>query len=178
MYVKRAKDLGIQVPPFVAEQTQLEVIMGSFAYGVDSDTSDLDIYGFCIPNKHIIFPHLTGRYIFGFDNIPENFEQWQKHHVKDTDKKKDYDFCIYNITKYFRLCANGNPNMIDSLFVPQRCISHMTELGNRVRENRHLFLSKKTWHTFKGYAYSQMHKMNTKKPEDFLFWDSADPAVG
>ena len=62
MYVKRAKDLGIQVPPFVAEQTQLEVIMGSFAYGVDSDTSDLDIYGFCIPNKHIIFPHLTGRY--------------------------------------------------------------------------------------------------------------------
>jgi len=40
----------------------------------------------------------------------------------------------------------------------------MSQLGNRVREARHLFLSKKCWHTFKGYAYSQMHKMEIKKP--------------
>jgi hypothetical protein len=38
-------------------------------------------------------------------------------------------------------------------------------MGELVRENRHLFLSKKCWHTFKGYAYSQMQKMNHKKPE-------------
>ena len=163
-YVKKAHHiLGVKMPEFVHSQIQYEVIMGSFAYGVSSDTSDLDVYGFCIPNRNIIFPHETGNYIFGYDAVPNNFEQWQKHHVKDT--LKDYDFCIYNITKFFKLCADGNPNMIDSLFVPFRCVVNETQIGNRVREKRHLFLSKKCWHTFKGYAYSQMHKMKIKKPE-------------
>jgi hypothetical protein len=56
--------------------------------------------------------------------------------------------------------------MIDSLFVPNRCITYMTPIGELVRQNRHLFLSKKCWHTFKGYAYSQIHKMNIKVPEE------------
>ena len=55
--------------------------------------------------------------------------------------------------------------MIDSLFVKRRCILHITQLGEHVRENRNLFLSKKGWHTFKGYAYSQIHKMQTKNPQ-------------
>jgi predicted nucleotidyltransferase len=153
------------MPEFVHSQLQYEVIMGSFAYGVSSDVSDLDVYGFCVGPKSSIFPHTSGSYIFGFDNVPDNFEQWQKHHVYNPGNEQMYDFCIYNINKYFKLCANGNPNMIDSLFVPQRCVVNMTELGNRVRENRKLFLSKKVWHTFKGYAYSQMHKMKIKQPE-------------
>lgn len=165
-YVRRAKKLELcQMPEFVHSQLHYEVIMGSFAYGVSSATSDIDVYGFCVPHKSIIFPHTTGKYIFGFDDILDNFQQWQEHHVIDTDKKKEYDFCIYNIVKYFRLCADGNPNMIDSLFVPQRCIITMTELGNKVREARKMFLSKKIWHSFKGYSFNQMHKMNIKKPK-------------
>ena len=166
-YVRRVKKEQLaQMPAYVYGGLQYEVIMGSFAYGVASDTSDIDVYGFCIPNKAIIFPHTTGKFIFGYDKtVPGNFEQWQKHHVIDKAKKKEYDFSIYNITKYFRLCADGNPNMIDSLFVPHRCVSHATAVGNLIRENRHLFLSKKCWHTFKGYAFSQMHKMRIKNPE-------------
>lgn len=37
-----------------------ETIMGSVAYGVNTDTSDFDTVGFCIPNKDIVFPHLRG----------------------------------------------------------------------------------------------------------------------
>ncbi len=166
-YVKRVKREQLaQMPSFVYGGLQYEVIMGSFAYGVSSDTSDTDVYGFCIPNKAIVLPHTTGKYVFGYDKtVTGNFEQWQKHHVIDKEKKKEYDFSIYNITKYFRLCADGNPNMVDSLFVPHRCITHSTSIGNLLRENRHLFLSKKCWHTFKGYAFSQMHKMRIKNPE-------------
>ncbi len=54
--------------------------------------------------------------------------------------------------------------MIDTLFVPRRCILYSTVVGELVRENRKLFLHKGAWHKFKGYAYSQMHKMKTKKP--------------
>jgi predicted nucleotidyltransferase len=166
-YVKRVhKEQLTQVPSYVHGGLQYEVIMGSFAYGVSSDASDTDVYGFCIPNKAIVFPHTTGKYIFGYDStVHGNFEQWQQHHVIDKSRKKEYDFSIYNITKYFRLCADGNPNMIDSLFVPYRCVTHATAIGTLLREHRFDFLSKKCWHTFKGYAYSQMHKMRIKNPE-------------
>lgn len=167
-YIKRAhKNNLTQIPEFVHSQLQYEVITGSFSYGVSSDTSDMDIVGFCVPNKNVIFPHLNKNYIYDFDRVPNNFGQWQEHHVIDKSYKppKEFDFTIYNIVKFFKLCADGNPNMVDTLFVPQNCITHTTQLGVLVRENRHLFLSKKCWHTFKGYAYSQMHKMKIKNPE-------------
>jgi len=37
-------------------------------------------------------------------------------------------------------------------------------IAQMVRENRRLFLSKVAWHRFKGYAYSQLHKMQSKNP--------------
>jgi len=141
--------------------------MGSVAYGVSSDASDMDIYGFCIPPKDIIFPHLRGE-IPGFSKPGSSFEQFQQHHIYDQTacggKGREYDITIYSIIKYFRLCMENNPNMIDSLFVPRRCILYSTQTGELVRENRHLFLHKGAWHKFKGYAFSQVHKMNTKQP--------------
>jgi len=160
---KNKKKNLINPPPFVIDQLQYECIMGSNAYGVTSENSDLDIYGFCIPPKYYIFDY---SFINGFDLEKNNFSQYQQHHIKNADSKIEYDFTIYNITKYFRLCMNGNPNIIDSLFVPLRCITYSTELANYVRENRKLFLSKKMWHTFKGYSYAQVHKMKTKSPEE------------
>ena len=156
------------VPKFVSSNIQYEVIMGSVAYGVSDDTSDMDIYGYCIPPRDYVFPHLRGE-IPGFTPPGPSFDQYQQHHIVDKDalggKGREYDFTIYSIVKYFRLCMENNPNMIDSLFVPRRCILYSTQIGEMVREKRHLFLHKGVWHKFKGYAYGQMHKMRTKHPE-------------
>ncbi len=152
-------------PSFLKNNIQYEVMMGSIAYGVTSNDSDIDIYGFCIPSKHIIFPHLAGE-IFGFGTQHKRFEQWQQQHIKDPNNPKEYDFSIYSIIKYFQLCMQNNPNMIDSLFVPRRCILHSTQVGEHIRENRKLFLHKGSWHKFKGYAYSQIRKMQTKMPDE------------
>jgi predicted nucleotidyltransferase len=166
-YTKQLNRRGlINCAPYVTKQLQYEVIMGSFAYGCSSNMSDTDIYGFCIPPKDVVFPHTNPKYIHGFDPVPHNFEQFQtEESIIDItyEPHRKYDVAIYNIVKYFRLCADGNPNMIDSLFVPYRCITHMSPIGELVRENRRLFLSKKCWHTFKGYAYAQLHKMAIKK---------------
>ena len=153
----------IRPPSFVENGTQYEVYMGSVAYGVSTDMSDIDLYGFCIPPKNVIFPHLNG-HIIGYDRNINNFDQYQQHHIQTTDKK-EYDITVFNIVKYFRLCADNNPNMIDSLFVPNRCISYMTPVGQLVRENRKLFLHKGAFYKYKGYAYSQLHKCRIKKPE-------------
>jgi predicted nucleotidyltransferase len=76
-----------------------------------------------------------------------------------------YDLTIYSVVKFFRLLTDNNPNIIDALFVPRHCILHSTAIGELVRENRKLFLHKGCWARFKGYAYAQVHKMRTKKPE-------------
>lgn len=155
----------IKPPSWLSSNVMYETIMGSVSYGVSSDTSDMDIYGWAIPKKEIVFPHLGG-YIHNFGTQPPKFDQWQQHHIEDKDalggKGRTYDFSIFNIVKYFQLCMEGNPNMTDSLFTPQECILHITNVGNMVRENRTLFLHKGCYPKYKGYAYSQLKKINTK----------------
>ncbi len=168
--VQRLTDRNLVRPPnFLPGSVHYETIMGSVAYGVSSDTSDMDVYGFCVPPKDLVFPHLRGE-IPGFGRQRQRFEQWQQHHVEDGDalggQGRTYDLTIYSIVKFFHLCMENNPNMIDSLFTPQTCVLHCTQVGNMVRKNRWLFLHKGAWHKFKGYAYSQVHKMNSKQPPE------------
>lgn len=153
----------ITPPTFVPDNIHYETMMGSVAYGASGDASDCDVYGFCIPPKDNVFPHLRG-VIPGFGRQVNRFEQFQHHHVIDKDARKEYDITIYSIVKYFQLCMENNPNVIDSLFTPQFCVLHITHVGNLVRDNRKLFLHKGSWHKLKGYAYSQLHKMSTKNP--------------
>jgi uncharacterized protein len=167
--VRRLKEAGLISPPsFVPYNIHYETIMGSVAYGVSSDTSDMDLVGFCIPPKDQIFPHLAGE-IAGFGQPRKRFEQYQEHHIIDKSALagagRNYDVTIYSIVKYFQLCMENNPNMIDSLFTPANCVLHITRVGNLVRENRKIFLHKGAWHKFKGYAYAQLHRMKNKHPQ-------------
>jgi len=164
---------GLITPPkFLLDNTHYLTQMGSVAYGVSSDNSDIDVYGFCIPPKEDIFPHLRGE-IEGFGTQKQRFKHWEQHKVVDVEESKKYDFSVYSIVRYFQLCMENNPNMIDGLFVPQRCVIHSTQIGNLIRENRKLFLHKGCWHKLKGYAYSQLHKMDIKDPKP----DSARAAL-
>ena len=150
-----------QPPKWLPQNLHYAVITGSVAYGVSSDTSDMDVVGFCIPKKEELFPHLRGE-ILGFGNQIQRFNQWQQHHVYDASAKQEYDFTIYNIVKYFHLCMENNPNMVDTLFVPQRCILYCSPVAQMIRDNRKMFLHKGSYHKFRGYAYSQLHKIGTK----------------
>ncbi len=155
---KLEKDKLITPPKWIAANMQYETIMGSTAYGVSDDHSDIDIYGWCIPPKEDIFPHLRGE-IIGFGRQKQRFTNYQQHHINDKESRKEYDLTIYSIVRYFDLCMECNPNMIDSLFTPRRCVLFSTQISEMVRDKRHLFLHKGAWHKFKGYAYSQIHKI-------------------
>lgn len=152
----------IHPPRWLVDNTQYLTVMGSVSYGVSGESSDVDVYGFCIPPKDVVFPHLSGE-IQGFGRQIQRFDQWQQHHVQPPDgRETTYDFQVFSIVRYFQLCMECNPNMIDSLFTPRRCVMHSTQTGEIVRENRKLFLHKGAWHKFRGYAYSQMHKIKGK----------------
>lgn len=167
--VQRLTDRGlIQPPRWLPTNVQYETIMGSVAYGVSDDTSDMDVYGWAIPPKDFVFPHLRGE-IPGFGPPGQRFDQYQQHHVADRDALgghgRDYDLTIFGVVKFFALAMENNPNILDSLFTPANCVLHSTRVGNLVRENRRLFLHKGAWPKFKGYAYSQLHKIAIKTPE-------------
>lgn len=163
--VKRLADAKLVTPPpWLPDNTMYEVMMGSVAYGVSDDESDVDVYGFCIPPKAIVFPHLAGE-ILGFGRQKKRFDQWQQHHVDqpaNVGKPKRYDLTVYSIVRYFSLAMENNPNMVDSLFVPERCVLTIAKVGTMLRERRHDFLHKGSWHRFKGYAYSQLKKMGSQ----------------
>lgn len=166
--VRQLAERGLARPPkWLPVNVHYETIMGSVAYGVSSDTSDCDVYGFAIPRKEDVFPHLAGE-IPGFGTPAKRFEQYQEHHIADPDalggKGRTYDLTIFSIVKYFSLAMENNPNIIDSLFTPAFCVLHSTRIGNLVRENRRLFLHRGAWPKFKGYAYSQLHKLAIKQP--------------
>jgi predicted nucleotidyltransferase len=162
--VKMLTENGLLTPPFpfVAE-TVYEVIMGSKAYGVSNDDSDVDVYAMCVPDKTVIFPHLAG-FISGFGHKPPEFDVYQKHHMLTYGA--EYDVCVYSIIKYFALCADNNPNMIDSLFVPDRCVIHSTDAGKHMRANRRMFLSKRAYDKLRGYAFAELKKLESYNPEE------------
>ena len=155
----------ISPPKFLVKEgcVHYETEVGSVAYGVAQSSSDVDIYGFCIPPKEMIFTHLRGD-IPGFGRQKKNFEQYQQHGIRDGEELV-WDLTVYSIVRYFGLCMENNPNMLESLFTPDSCVRYASPIAKRIREHRSLFLHKGAWHKFRGFAYSQVHKMKNKEPE-------------
>lgn len=151
----------IHPPRWLPDNTIYLTVMGSQAYGVSTDSSDQDVYGVCIPPRELVFPHLAGE-IPGFGRQVQRFEVWQEHHVRRADGAVEYDFAVYGIVKFFQLCMDNNPNMIDSLFVPRTAIIHSTPIAELFREQRRAFLHRGAWHKFKGYAYAQASKIRNR----------------
>ena len=148
---------------WIVDNMQYETIVGSQSYGCHTDESDYDVYGFTIPPKEYILPCLFG-YIPMFDKNVPKFEQYSTP-GKFIYKKKEAEGTIYSIVRYFRLVADNNPNMVDSLFTRRHLHTHRTRIAEMVLEKRNIFLSKRCWHTFRGYASKQRKKILTKKPE-------------
>lgn len=150
-------------PEFVSNNTKLLVTCGSHSYGCAKPDSDMDTYGFCIPPENDVFTMLKGE-IVGFGRQIQRFEQW--HQVGVFDGKQEYDFTIYSIVKYFSLLMENNPNMLDSLFVPDDCVLYQDKIGKLVRDNRKIFLHRGAYHKYAGYAWQQSKKMRTKVPKE------------
>jgi uncharacterized protein len=160
--VQLMKQKGLISPPkWLPQNIHYEVITGSVSYAVSSDTSDMDVVGFCIPPKDDVFPHLRGE-IMGFGQQQKRFDVWQEHHIMDKETSQEYDFSIYSIVKFFHLAMENNPNMLDIIHVPQRCVLFSSPVAQMVRDSRQMFLHKGSYHKMRGYAYAQLHKIGTK----------------
>ncbi len=167
--LERLAKAGIAHPPkWLVSNVGYLTVMGSMAYGCNDDDSDLDVYGFGLPPKEDVFPHLRGE-IPGFGQKRNRFEQYQEHHLVDPSarggKGQEYDLTIHSIVKFFQLAMENNPNMLDALFTSRECVVHSTMMAEMLRDRRRIFLHKGCFWKFRGYANSQIAKMKSKTPE-------------
>jgi predicted nucleotidyltransferase len=155
-------DYNLTPPSWLQQSLCYVTLMGSRAYGASCDISDYDYYGFCIPPKKFVYLQDV---IYGYDEV-EKFEEFQqKGRIID---KTIYEFTIFNITKYFKLLEQNNPNILESLFTEERDVKYRSGISIYVRQNRNLFLSCQAIPRFLGYAISQKNRYlidQTYKPK-------------
>jgi len=128
-------------------RTILKVIHGSQCYGLATPESDIDFKGVAIEplNHH-----------FGFLHHFEN-------HVEEASKGAPHDLVIYSLKKFSKLAADGNPSIIEVLFVENSDIVKIDSFGEELRAFRQNFVSKKMHHTFSGFAHSQLKRIKSHR---------------
>lgn len=135
--------------PWLKDRTILLVESGSKAYGTSLPTSDSDYKGVCIPPEE---------YYFGFKRF-EHYQTDGSKHVPNTSE--DVDITIYSLKKFAWLARQGNPNILEMLFMDE---SNMVECSPEAREllkHKQLFLTNKIANSFGGFA--TQHKTRLEK---------------
>lgn len=127
---------------WVPNNTILLVRHGSRAYGTNTPESDTDIKGVCIAP------------VDNYLGLEAPFEQ-----AEFKSEEHNTEGVVYELRKFLRLAAECNPNIIEILFVSDEDVLFITPLGQMLRDNRDMFLSKRARHTFAGYAQSQLKRI-------------------
>lgn len=117
---------------------------GSYSYGTNVESSDIDIRGCALNSKS----DLIGM---------SHFEQ-----VIDTST----DTVIYAFNKLIPLLLNCNPNCIELLGCKKEHYIYISPEGKQLLQNYKLFLSQKAIHSFGGYADAQLRRLQNALVRD------------
>jgi predicted nucleotidyltransferase len=121
---------------------EYEAVIGSRAYGLAREDSDVDIRGWFLPPI---------RYALGLTKAPEQVSsQGESGGLKE-------ERVFYEIEKFVRLALQGNPNLLEILWSPQ--VRMAGPLGKELLAIRGGFLSQRLRYTHAGYAAEQFKKM-------------------
>jgi predicted nucleotidyltransferase len=133
-----AQNSDAQAPsPFDLEQFIIyRCVVGSRAYGLESDESDTDRRGIYLAPAELEWS------LFG---APEQFED------------NSTQSCYWELQKFLTMALKANPNILECLFSPM--VEKMTPLGEELVGARKGFLSQMIFQTFNGYAMSQFKKI-------------------
>jgi predicted nucleotidyltransferase len=111
-------------------------IVGSQAYGLSRDGSDVDRRGVYVP--------------------PADLE-WSIYSLPEQIERRESEECYWEIKKFLILALKSNPNILECLFSP--LIEYSDEIGDVLCSKRSIFLSKLAYQTYNGYVMSQFKKL-------------------
>lgn len=114
-------------------------VAGSYAYGTNIETSDRDYRGiFCADKVSIRTPFFT---------------------VKEIEDQIEEDTKYYELSHYFKLLVDNNPNIHETVWVDKSDVLSTSPAYELLRDNRHLLLSSKSFYTYSGYSWAQMRRI-------------------
>lgn len=122
---------------------------GSYAYGTniesDEHVSDIDIRGIYLNSKEEIL-------LMDCDNKPY--------------ENRELDVVLYPLKQIISLLISCNPNTIEILGTREDQIIQISKEGKLLRDNKELFLSKKAYASFGGYAIQQLRRLQNALARD------------
>lgn len=117
-----------------------EYIRGSHAYGLQKEdgTSDVDTAGvFIEPDEWL-------------DGLGLDYQE------QIADEKNDNVW--YSLRKFVNLLVTANPNALEALFVPDRCVIYEHPIMTELKKHRDEFLTKKCFDSLCGYSTAQIKR--------------------
>jgi uncharacterized protein len=136
----------------VEQRTILIGLAGSHGYGLSRPESDLDYRGVFIAGK---------KYYLGLDKVEQKDGGWDSETGIFDFLNGEKDTVIYELKKFVQLLAGANPNILELLWLKQYPIK--TEVGEYLIAHRKMFLSKRVKHTYSGYAFAQIKKIESHR---------------
>lgn len=111
-------------------------VIGSRAYGLATDESDVDRRGVYLPPAEL---------------------HWSLYGVPEQIEDQDADECYWELQKFLVLALKANPNILEVLHTP--LVEQVTPLGQELLDMRGAFLSKLVYQTYNAYVMSQFKKL-------------------
>ncbi len=129
----------------------LKCIVGSRAYGLDHEKSDVDRRGIY---------QSPAQLHWSLEAVPGQLE------IKETDE------CYWELEKFITLALKANPNVLEVLYTP--IVEEASGAGQIILDHREYFLSKLVYQTYSRYVLSQFKKMtNRVERGDDIPWKPA-----
>jgi hypothetical protein len=128
---------GTTPAPFELESLIIyRCVVGSRAYGLDSDDSDTDRRGIYLAPADL---------------------QWSLYGAPGQFEDNATQSCYWELQKFLTMALKANPNILECLYSP--LVEKITPLGADLVAARSAFLSQMIFQTFNGYAMSQFKKI-------------------
>lgn len=134
----------IQTNEYLGKHVILLGLAGSYSYGTNIDTSDIDIRGITLNRKSDLI----------------GLTQFEQYVDEDTDT------VIYAFNKIVTLLLSCNPNTIELLGLNSEHYLYLNDIGQMLLDNRSLFLSRRAVKSFGGYADAQLRRLQNALARD------------
>jgi predicted nucleotidyltransferase len=120
----------------LAQYVIYRCVVGSQAYGLNREGSDVDRRGIYIPPAEL---------------------EWSIYGVPEQIESRESEECYWELKKFLVLALKANPNILECLFTPM--IEQSSEIADAILAKRHIFLSKLVYQTYNGYVMSQFKRL-------------------
>lgn len=118
------------------EHVVFRCIVGSRAYGLAHEASDVDVRGVYLPPAEL---------------------HWSLYGVPEQLEDRDAEVVFWEMQKFVVLALKANPNILECLYTP--LVEHVSPVARELLDERHRFLSRVVYQTYNGYVMSQFKRL-------------------